>query len=309
MGNNESTQQRIASIIGSDTVVLFMKGDRTQPQCGFSAKVVKMLDNLVPDYTTIDVLADPEVREGVKEFSSWPTIPQLYVRGEFIGGCDIITEMYATGELHTTFGLAAPERKVPNITITDAAAASLRKHLDNAPEGVFLSLSIDSDFDTSLGLSPRQGNEIEVTANGITVLLDVITAEKADGVSIDLVEGLGGASFKVDNPNAPKPVRQMTPSDVKRMIDDGINMEFLDVRTPDERAIVALPGTKLLDEETAKYVEGLPRTTTLVFHCHHGGRSLQAAEYFRRRGFPNVINVAGGIDAWAVEVDPSLARY
>ena len=96
---DDATRQRIEKIIGSDRVVLFMKGDRQMPQCGFSATVVQILDSLLPEYTTVDVLADPRVREGVKAFSSWPTIPQLYVGGEFLGGCDIVREMYGSGEL------------------------------------------------------------------------------------------------------------------------------------------------------------------------------------------------------------------
>ncbi len=106
MSLSEETRSRIASIIGSDDVVLFMKGERQFPQCGFSAQVVQILNHLIPEYTTVDVLADPEIRQGIKEFSSWPTIPQLYVKGEFIGGCDIITEMFQAGELEKK--LAAP---------------------------------------------------------------------------------------------------------------------------------------------------------------------------------------------------------
>ncbi len=96
---SETIQERIQKLIATDDVVLFMKGTRMGPQCGFSAQVVQILDSMVPEYTTVDVLADPEIRQGIKEFSSWPTVPQLYVRGEFVGGCDIITEMYQSGEL------------------------------------------------------------------------------------------------------------------------------------------------------------------------------------------------------------------
>jgi monothiol glutaredoxin len=92
-------RSRIESIIESDKVVLFMKGTRQQPQCGFSAQVVEILDALIPSYTTVNVLADPSVREGIKEYASWPTIPQLYVSKEFVGGCDIITQMYENNEL------------------------------------------------------------------------------------------------------------------------------------------------------------------------------------------------------------------
>ena len=96
---DDATRQRIEKIIGSDRVVLFMKGNRQMPQCGFSATVIQILDGLLPEYTTVDVLSDPGIREGIQAFSSWPTIPQLYVGGEFLGGCDIVREMYSSGEL------------------------------------------------------------------------------------------------------------------------------------------------------------------------------------------------------------------
>ena len=101
MALDAATRSRIEQTIGADRVVLFMKGTRDFPQCGFSARVVQMLDRLVPEYTTVDVLADAAIRQGIKDFSSWPTIPQLYVAGELIGGCDIVTEMFQSGELQT----------------------------------------------------------------------------------------------------------------------------------------------------------------------------------------------------------------
>lgn len=111
MALNEQTRERIESYIHSGDVVVFMKGNRSMPQCGFSGKVVQILDSLVEDYTTVDVLADPDIRDGIKEFSSWPTIPQLYLKGEFVGGCDIITEMFQSGELETLLAEKGVEHK------------------------------------------------------------------------------------------------------------------------------------------------------------------------------------------------------
>lgn len=92
--------ERIRNDIASNDVVLYMKGNRKIPQCGFSATVATILERLgVSDYKDVNVLADPELREGIKAFSEWPTIPQLYIKGEFIGGCDIAREMYESGEL------------------------------------------------------------------------------------------------------------------------------------------------------------------------------------------------------------------
>lgn len=96
---DEQTRRRIDALVGSDRVVLFMKGTRQQPQCGFSATVARILDELAPEYTDVDVLAEPALRQGIKAYAEWPTIPQLYVEGEFVGGCDIVREMHASGEL------------------------------------------------------------------------------------------------------------------------------------------------------------------------------------------------------------------
>ncbi len=104
----EDITARITQLVGQHKVLLFMKGDRTLPQCGFSAQVVQILDSLLPDYATVDVLQDQALREGTKSYSSWPTIPQLYVDGEFQGGCDIITELYQAGELSQLLGVAKP---------------------------------------------------------------------------------------------------------------------------------------------------------------------------------------------------------
>ena len=91
--------KRIENDITDNDVVLYMKGNAVFPQCGFSAAVVQVMDHLGLTYKDIDILADPSLREGIKAYSDWPTIPQLYVKGEFVGGCDIIREMFQAGEL------------------------------------------------------------------------------------------------------------------------------------------------------------------------------------------------------------------
>ena len=104
MSLNEPLRQQISEFLAQNQVVLFMKGTRRMPQCGFSAQVVKILDELLPSYETVDVLRSPEILEGIKAFSEWPTTPQLYVNGQFIGGCDIVREMNASGELQKLIG-------------------------------------------------------------------------------------------------------------------------------------------------------------------------------------------------------------
>ena len=97
------TNQRIADIVGANDVTLFMKGTPLFPQCGFSSRAVAILDHCGVAYDSVDVLQDMEIRQGIKAFSDWPTIPQLYVKGEFVGGSDIMTEMFEAGELQQMF--------------------------------------------------------------------------------------------------------------------------------------------------------------------------------------------------------------
>ncbi len=92
---------RIKALTEEKDVVLFMKGTPTFPQCGFSSTVVQILDYIGADYGAVNVLDDPEIRQGIKDYNNWPTIPQIFVKGEFIGGCDIVKEMFETGELRT----------------------------------------------------------------------------------------------------------------------------------------------------------------------------------------------------------------
>ena len=100
---SDAVTQRIQGEIDANPVMLYMKGNALFPQCGFSARVVQILSHMQVPFQTANVLEDAELREGIKRFSSWPTIPQLYVKGEFVGGCDIVTEMFQSGELETLF--------------------------------------------------------------------------------------------------------------------------------------------------------------------------------------------------------------
>ncbi len=313
MSLDESVRQEITNTIESNEVVLFMKGNRRSPQCGFSATVVGILDSMLGDYHTVDVLSEPEVRDGIKTFSSWPTIPQLYVKGEFVGGCDIIQEMMGSGELYETLGLEPVEVVQPNIIVTESAAGALTQAAaEHGGGGRELHLSVDAAFQSNLSIAPRTPADVEAILSGnnaeLTVLLDPMSASRADGITIDVADTPNGQAFQVDNPNAPR-VQQMSVSDLKAAIDAGNPMEILDVRTPEERAVAAIPGAALLNEGEAARIEAMPRDTKLVLHCHHGGRSQQAAEQFVSLGFTQVFNVVGGIDAWSQEIDPDVPRY
>ena len=100
-------QTRIEQLVKSNDVVLFMKGTPLFPQCGFSSRAIAILEHLGRQYETVDVLQDPEIRQGIKQYSDWPTVPQLYVKGEFVGGSDIMMEMFESGELQQLLGAEA----------------------------------------------------------------------------------------------------------------------------------------------------------------------------------------------------------
>jgi monothiol glutaredoxin len=288
-----------------------MKGDRTGPQCGFSATVVGILDGLIGEYATVDVLADPAIRESIKEYSQWPTIPQLYVRGEFIGGCDIIQELSTSGELASSLGIEAPAADfTPKISITPVGAEALGNALRTAPEGAVLHLGVDARFQNKLYFAPPGDDAIQIESSGVTIRVDRLSARRADGVVIDMIDTPQGPGFRIENPNAPGGrVQQMSVQQLKERLDSGKIGEVFDVRTPEERAKASIPGTRLMASEEADRITALPKDTELIFHCHHGGRSQAAAEHFANLGFTNVFNVVGGIDAWSSEIDPDVPRY
>jgi monothiol glutaredoxin len=304
---DQATQERIQATVQNNPVVLFMKGVREAPQCGFSAQLVQILDGLLPSYVTVDVLADPAIRQGIKDFSNWPTIPQLYVRGEFVGGCDIVKELYASGELEQKLGVEAKPIEAPAVTVTPAAAENLRAALESADE--FVRLEVSQRFDHGLSVTARQPGDFAIETAGLTVLVDRASAARANGVVIDAVQTPDGPAFKITNPNEPARVRPMSPSELKLRLDGGDKLELIDVRSEEEREMAHIEGAKLLDQELADRLLAMDKDTVLVFHCHHGGRSQRAAEQFVQRGFRSVYNLVGGIDAWSADVDPDVPRY
>jgi monothiol glutaredoxin len=305
-----SLKKKLDQLVQSDEVVLFMKGSRSFPQCGFSASVVNILNTLIPKYTTVNILADADVRGGMKEYSDWPTFPQLFVRGEFIGGADIVRQMHESGELEQKLGSLVAAPKTPALTVTAKAAAELAAALAEGGAGDVIHLTITPSWEHQLDMGPKEASHVTIEAGGLTIQLDRASAGRAEGVSIDFVEAADGAGFKIENPNRPASVREIAPKELAAMIDQGkLGGRFYDVRTEKERATARIEGVPQLDDRTMAELEQLPRDTPLAFHCHHGGRSRAAAEHFLKLGFKHVYNLTGGIDAWSRDVDPKVPRY
>jgi len=218
-------QSQIEALVSGSPVFLFMKGSPDAPQCGFSYRVIETLRGWNVPFESFDVFSDEGIRQGIKDYANWPTIPQLYVNKEFVGGCDIIEEMSGNGELGELFKEAHPD-------------------------------------------------------------------------------------LKFTPPSPPAEVQSLPPEDIAQLLKEQPDIPLLDVRTPEERAIACVAGARMIDQELAQeIVNSWDPDTPLVFICHKGGRSLQAAQHFTQQGFQNVYNVAGGIDAWSLTVDSEIPRY
>ena len=302
------TRELITGLLAENRVILFMKGNRGAPQCGFSAKAVQALDMLVPDYATIDVLQYPDIREGIKAYGNWPTIPQLYVAGELIGGSDIILEMFDSGELAEVLGVPAPEAADIRIELSPAAVAVMRDATKDHP-GTAVHLRIDAGFGHGLSLTPPKPGTLAIDAGDVVIHADPLSATRANGLRIDVRESLQGQGFAFDNPNAPPAVQPLSVRDLKAALDAGRAPLVVDVRGDDERSVASLAAARPYDDATAAELDRLPKDAPIAFLCHRGSRSRNVAERYRRRGHTQVFNVEGGIDAWSAEVDPGVARY
>ncbi|MEM9873660.1 MAG: Grx4 family monothiol glutaredoxin, partial [Myxococcota bacterium] len=295
-------------------VVLFMKGTRMFPQCGFSARAVDIFKRCGVTFHGVNVLADGEIRQGIKDFSQWPTIPQAYVRGEFIGGSDIILEMYENGELQQLLGVdadkdddhdaATPPKLVVTGPAREALAAALR---DAGPDQ--LRFDVTSNWQYELYFGSPHARDFAIDCEGLTVHVPRASAARLDGATIDFIDGPDGKGFKIDNPNEPPSVKTMTPGELKRLLDAGESIHVFDVRGANEREIAKIEPSTLLDAAGREALAALDDDARIVLYCHHGVRSRSAAEQLLQEGYTKLFNLTGGIDAWSAEVDPSVPRY
>jgi monothiol glutaredoxin len=302
MALDSETREVIESIVNSHKVVLFMKGTPQQPQCGFSASTISTLNMLVPDYRTINVLENPEIRDGIKDYGNWPTIPQLYISGELIGGNDIVQDMLKSGELGDVLGIETPPAETPEIHI-GASAVEVMKNAMASNEGATLHLQISAGWHHAFSLEQSKPGVIQVEVEGLPISLDPWSATRANGLKIDLNESLTGTSFSFDNPNAPPPVNQITAQELKNKLNAEKDILLIDVRGPEERESASIEGAVPWSDEMMAHVETLPKDAEVIFHCAGGGRSQSLAEMFRSRGYTNLYNVKGGINAWLAEAE------
>ncbi len=297
MALTDHAQKTISELLDSNRVVLFMKGSPSMPQCGFSAKATGILGSLVPDYATFNVLEDEQVREGIKEFGQWPTIPQLYIDRELIGGSDIINEMFGSGELHDVLGLEQPDRTPPTFTISEAAANAI---LQSVPEhgSEVLHFAINDHWQGEFMLQPATGHEIRAEDSGIELYMDPMTAQKARDMHVDWIETMQGNGLSVDLPMAPPAVKSMTVAELAARLDQGGSLRLYDVRPELMRVQKPFDGATPLDREAMASIDALPKDTPMAFMCLRGNASASTAEHFRLKGYTQLFNIVGGLEAW-----------
>lgn len=313
---SQDAHERIRMLIASEPVVLFMKGTRAQPQCGFSSRVVDLLDDLLEGYQTFDILSDAQLREGLKTFSDWPTFPQLYVGGTFVGGADITIELHKEGELKKLLERAAPDagkkpETAPEVHLTEAALQAFRRYSEM--ERPTVRMEVARDFDVTLEIEAPRAGDLALDLGNLILSMDKRSASRANGMTIDFVqklnaEGIAEDGFKIDNPNKPAQVKPLSVHEYKAMRDSGKPHLLLDVRTQGERDTAMIQGSELLDDDMMERLMELDRASTIVCQCHHGVRSRNAAHQLVAIGFRDVWNLTGGIDAWS-DLDASVPKY
>lgn len=306
MALSESLRQKIDGYVASDRVVLFMKGTRRAPQCGFSAQVVQILDELVPEYQTLDVLASAELRDGIKEYSQWPTIPQLYIDGKFVGGCDIVRDLRQSGELERLLGAEAPPLAPPRVTASAEAIAAFQAAMTPGDPDV-LHLQVSANFEHDLFFGPVEPGDVEADLGGLKLYVPRSSVARAQGVHIGYQDG-ANAGFKIENPNQPPQVVELSVQDAKAMLDRG-ELQLFDVRPEAEASIARIAAGRSLDDGAVAHLRSLDKSTPIAFYCHHGVRSRGVAQSVVQEGFRKVYNLKGGIDAWSLSVDPTVPRY
>lgn len=174
--------------------------------------------------------------------------------------------------------------------------------------GASLHLSIDGRFQAQFFLREAEGHEISASANGIDILLDLNSAQRARGIVIDWVDTVQGSGLSISNPNAPPAVQSLDVQGLRDRLGRG-DITVIDVRPAQDRALAPFPVAQVLDEDSVARLSALAKDQPLAFLCHHGNSSRSAAEHFRGLGFRQVFNVEGGIDAWSRLIDTSVPRY
>jgi len=198
---------------------------------------------------------------------------------------------------------------MPTISITDAAAQVLEQARAQRGADGGLHISITARFSYSLSFGPQQPEEVVVEANGWQVYVDNDSTHRANGLTIGVVDTPQGGRLHLENPNEGNSVSSLSVRELQALIRAGEEFELIDVRSPEERDLAVIEGSRMLNRNTRAELEKLPADRRVIFYCHTGQRSQVAAQSFTSNAHQNVHNLVGGIDAWSTEIDPQVPRY
>lgn len=303
---NLSPNERIEKFIAQNQIALFIKGTADRPECGFSKTVVDILYLFVPDFGCYNILADQEVREEIKKYSNWPTLPQIYINGEFIGGCDIIKEMLENGELAKLLKIDPP-KVPPKLHITEKAENAFKDAMKG--ESNKIRLEISSRFHNDIFFDEQGLEDFVIDYKEFSLLIDPLSALRANEMTIDFMIDGAAQGFIFNNPNEPAKLKEISPAEVKVWQRENKDFLLIDVRPLEEREIAKIDLAMPLYELSLLKREKLDKNLPIIFHCHFGSRSKREAEKWRFLGFKNVFNLVGGIDAWSRQIDNDVPLY
>lgn len=287
----EELRAKLQAMVDSHDVVLFMKGTRQQPQCGFSNRVVSILEELEIDYQTYNVFSDPDIRSGMKDFSMWPTFPQLYIKQEFVGGCDLVTEMMQSGELPGMLGVTLEDVEPPTVHCSPNILNLFKESLATHGGGIHIDVSKNFQYDIFIG--PKSNGQVESIVDGVPFYFSRGSAKRANGISLDFKDGDNGGVL-IDNPNEPK-FEDITVSDVEAWVADNPTAKIYQIGVTADQV---LPFATLLDATAHQEIGQLPKDHPIAFMCVMGVRSQHAAKDLAFQGYSNVFNIVGGLTAW-----------
>ena len=287
----EELRAKLQAMVDSHDVVLFMKGTRQQPQCGFSNRVVSILEELEIDYQTYNVFSDPDIRSGMKDFSMWPTFPQLYIKQEFVGGCDLVTEMMQSGELPGMLGVTLEDVEPPAVHCSPNILNLFKESL--ATHGGGIHIDVNKNFQYDIFIGPKSNGQVESIIDGVPFYFSRGSAKRANGISLDFKDGDNGGVL-IDNPNEPK-FSDIAVSDVEAWVADNPNAKVYQIGVTADQV---LPFATLLDASAHQEIGQLPKDHPIAFMCVMGVRSQHAAKDLTFQGYSNVFNIIGGLTAW-----------
>ncbi len=199
--------------------------------------------------------------------------------------------------------------EAPSTNITESARATLLKAKEDCEEGEYIRLSISANFEHGLTFDQKNDSDFVIQHGEVSAIIDPYSATRAKDLLIDYVQENLDAGFVFSNPNEPPKVNELSVEELRFLRDQGRDPLLIDVRPKTEGETARISFAKSLGDLSEDEINNLKKDHMIVFHCHHGQRSRQAAESFRLKGFSNLYNLTGGIDAWSKQIDSSVPVY